>query len=371
MTLNRKQGFTLVELLVVIAIIAVLIGLLLPAVQQAREAARRAQCANNLKQLGLATLNYDSTYKVLPPAQLGWDTLKRPELGAGNGNHFHQSIGTLVFLLPYMELDNLDRKIPLVKSTERFCFIPGNTPTDGFRPYAYPVNHPSNTQTWWDVDAIFNAAQARVPAFTCPTQNITENATTVFVKYITGAERGAPNQYAGNFLIGYIFGPESNGASLGKTNYLSSAGAIGKQPTVGGGGIPFWEKWEGPFTTRSRVRQPVSDGNSYTLSFAEHVGGLDEAQLNSGVVKLLYAASWIAAGGFPTGFDVANPVYIEAYDIIDPGHRWTRFGSEHSAVINAGRIDGSVGTIQKGVRRLDWRNFSGMYDRATFQLGTE
>ncbi|MBX3435103.1 MAG: DUF1559 domain-containing protein [Pirellulales bacterium] len=85
-----RHGFTLVELLVVIAIIGVLVALLLPAIQAAREAARTAQCKSHMRQLALAVLNYESTYKVLPPAY-----------HANNGKVGNQSL--IAFLLPYLE----------------------------------------------------------------------------------------------------------------------------------------------------------------------------------------------------------------------------------------------------------------------------
>ena len=98
MTSNPKKGFTLVELLVVIAIIGILIALLLPAVQAAREAARRTQCANNLKQIGLAAHNYNDTLKKLP-----WNYDPRPgQLAA---------YSWLVAILPYAEQENLHDKI--------------------------------------------------------------------------------------------------------------------------------------------------------------------------------------------------------------------------------------------------------------------
>lgn len=98
-----RNGFTLIELLVVIAIIGLLVALLLPAVQQAREAARRTQCKNNLKQIGLALQNYHDTHQTFPPGYIS--------LFDSSGNDTGPGWGWAAFILPQIEQQNLSNRI--------------------------------------------------------------------------------------------------------------------------------------------------------------------------------------------------------------------------------------------------------------------
>jgi prepilin-type N-terminal cleavage/methylation domain-containing protein/prepilin-type processing-associated H-X9-DG protein len=119
---RKRPGFTLIELLVVISIIAVLIALLLPAVQSAREAARRAQCVNNLKQLGLATLNFESTYNILPSDGL---RLATPDLNT-DAQAAVPSIAAsyLTQILPFMDQSNIYNQINLSLAASDTANIP-------------------------------------------------------------------------------------------------------------------------------------------------------------------------------------------------------------------------------------------------------
>ena len=142
----RRQGFTLIELLVVIAIIAVLIALLLPAVQQAREAARRSQCRNNLKQFGLALHNYHGAHSLFPPRMAGTGIFSGAGSDSINTNRRHQ--GALVRLLPYLE------------QTPLYNQISGGTPPWGPTP--------------WNSFVPF---QAQPPGFLCPSNPSSDLAT--------------------------------------------------------------------------------------------------------------------------------------------------------------------------------------------------
>jgi prepilin-type N-terminal cleavage/methylation domain-containing protein len=146
-TLRLPRGFTLVELLVVIAIIGIMIGLLMPAVQAARDAARRLQCANNLKQLGLSMLNYESAFKRFPALRSG--TAGFHSTLAGN----HQRRSAFVSLLPFIEQTNLHQTIDAGTATSIGNIAPGGP---------FPIE---------TANGEFKAWGSQVPALVCPSMS--------------------------------------------------------------------------------------------------------------------------------------------------------------------------------------------------------
>lgn len=145
---DSRCGFTLVELLVVIAIIGILVAMLLPAVQAVRAAARKTVCSNNMKQIGLATLNYESTFQRFPPGYLGPDP-RDISLNLSRGGS-QQSTGALVFIFANMEQANIRNLVPTTYlSVKKF----GNS---------------GNCAPWWTNDGLRALAIAKVPSLVCP-----------------------------------------------------------------------------------------------------------------------------------------------------------------------------------------------------------
>ncbi len=325
---NSRTAFTLVELLVVIAILAVLLGLVVPAVQQVREAANRATCANNLKQLGLAAHHYQSAHGKLPPGYLG----PMPNRPAPPGSDIpsverfldHQWVGVLTFLLPYLEQGNIHRQLQTLLRAR----VGG----------PHFMHH--------EIDR--NLANTRIELFLCPSDTAAEPVDKgVVVMFHTYGHEGYP----------FIAPPPApfnpygvdNQYPRGRTNYAGVAGAWGRDaatadPTSGGTNLALYE---GLFGNRSENSLAVIlDGASNTLLFGEGLGG-------QGVGPRDNAWSWIATGAIPTrnGLGQGNLPAPQPTSEFAGAHR-ARFSSRHPGGVQFCFADGSVRTVRFGATHV-------------------
>ncbi|MFL5241676.1 MAG: DUF1559 domain-containing protein [Gemmataceae bacterium] len=250
---KARGGFTLIELLVVIAIIAVLLGLLLPAVQKVREAANRIKCSNALKQMGLALQNCNDTQRRIPPQ-------------AGNfGGAYYAPL--FFHLLPYIEQDNTWKMAIWADYTAIIGASGPNPATTVNIGYVWP--------TWDSVDVSNKTflRQTRIPLYQCPSDPSLNHA---------GDWQPGDSSYAGNFLV------------------FAGSDNVNVPPTFGDNGN-FAYVWDG----RARIPFTFRDGTSNTIVFAEKYARCDGSGSPGG--------TWWMRGvfqghkGFPGGFDDSFP----------------------------------------------------------------
>ncbi len=354
----KRSAFTLVELLVVIAIIGILVALLLPAVQAAREAARRNTCTNNLKQLGLAALNYESARKMLPPGYLGSPLFGKPweDDPLVNGVvELQQGIGVLVFMLPYVEEQSLFDQF-----TEQ-----------------YSISVDSN-DTWYFNDDYDNFRRRRlsgtnIDSFRCPSlSNEPPQSAYLDKMYFIATVSDLVRKSGGN-----------NPAIVaqGLTSYAGVTGVVGtagpQDVITDAAGLPYpalgtrsiRTELLGVFGRRSETPlAKVIDGTSKTLMFGEAPGTFGT---NAGDTFDWSSGQY---DGFVQGFAWAGWACIPTYFGLDPSDadgepnpearyqtHWRQFGSVHSGgVVLFTMADGSVHGLTKDIDLATYHNLSTM-----------
>ncbi|MBN9517484.1 DUF1559 domain-containing protein [bacterium] len=321
---HSRRAFTLIELLVVVAIVAVLVGLLLPAVQKVRAAAARSACSDNLRQIALAAHHYESTYRVLPPGYLG--PVPETDPATGPPHYQNQFVGMLVYLLPFVEQENLLRQLEAARGPGWNTDVGYSNQSPGAKPapwYATLSGHP-----------VQQVAATAVKTFRCPaaTPDLAVGAIYLFHQ----------SHYA-NGQVTYGHNESRPGAAVtrpGGTNYLGVAG-------MGQGMAPWWKKYEGVFGNRTRTTLPgIPDGTSNTLFVGETCGLLFYSKLNlyNGTPDAEFRwedyppveHGWVACGALVTDMGLAQGPWSSRF----------QFGSNHAGVVQFAIADGSVRALR-------------------------
>ncbi len=357
---TRRKGFTLIELLVVIAIIGILMAMLLPAVQQVREAARRTDCANRMRQLAIGTHNYHDSNKKLPPGALGV-----ANAATGSAQLFSQQwTSALGMIMPFMELNNL------AAETETIIF---DTRSD-FNSYVDPLTGAPYYSWVGQVSGIGTLMHTRVPDFECPSDNINDfqfpwagfGPNVCLAIYVPQDNGSVDEQFTGwtGFLVRF-----TNNQDIYKTNYASMHGADGHTH------ISTKNQWKGVMTTRERMTlETIPDGTSKTVMFSEYIGPIWNSRRgrrdsNAGTSDFpAYAWIWgghVEGNGFflylqarlnDDQFGPTDYVNERTLSMIGDARYSPRVGSgaTHPAGANVALADGSVHNVTRNVFWETW-----------------
>ncbi len=332
----RRRGFTLIELLVVIAIIAVLIALLLPAVQAAREAARRSQCVNNLKQLGLAVMNYESGNGSLPPT----GTVSLPINPIGN-------FGMKTRLLPFIEQANL--------------FNSMNMTYNGFAP-----NGQNDTILTTQINTFVCPSDGNIPTYSYTLKNGNGSAQIGYTSYPNSLGTIVSNN--GNSFDGpaYIMGPQLNTAlAQGGTVTLASI-TDGTSNTVI---FSEWVKGKADTTSINGLGQVLVSSTAYSATAPYTLPTVYSATCQTSTTLApsnlnLKGCFWYndkcGQGGGYSHISTPNLKACIFSNDADEQQDHTLIGasSNHPGGVNVGFIDGSVRFIKNTVNSQTWTALS-------------
>ena len=352
------RGFTLVELLVVIAIIGVLVALLLPAIQAAREAARRASCTNNLKQVGLAMLNYESTKGELPPGCL-----------------IAEGSAWSAYVLPYLELDNV---LGLAHIGE-----------DDFGNYQWANSggpYDDASQLGLTNRNIVMVEQL-VPAYRCPSAGLPEHQTDVSSDSWWVMKRSPCN------YIGVASGVAIRQFQSGETYFLRGREAPPQNPTYpGADGVLYGIHHTEDAPVHGVELRQVVDGTSNTVMVGEAMHDhetVDEYGTTAEVDAGNRQDHWWGGsddvdrslGNDMSEFLGSTGVPINLHSTSDEHREWCSspestecqalqlgFGSEHPGIVQMVHVDGHVASYQEDIAAAVWRDL-GTRDGTPYSTG--
>jgi prepilin-type N-terminal cleavage/methylation domain-containing protein len=299
----RRRGMTIIELLLVISILGVLIALLLPAIQAAREASRRNLCLNQLKQITLAAQAYQEEHRQFPPGYLGPPPFQSlsPVSGSCVGVHY--------FLLPYLEQPQLGKAIQQ-----------NLAPTP-------------SSPGWWGNAELKNCAKTVMGGLTCPSDSSADVGYGTVAAVHTYLSGTTPK------IQSAVISTANGAAFYARSNYLGISGGMGYLDD------PAWDRWRGIFSNRSHYAiKDIVDGTSNTLMFGESCG------YEGGERK--YVFSWFC-GALPTGYGL-------------DGSTWSQFSSAHPGIVQFGYVDGSAHAISRELSPEVYQAMSGIADREIF-----